>query len=229
MGYQTHVCDSAALRLPSLIAALFLLLISAILPPDTSAQDRGRGTFRTREPNVHAPQLYADRLRLKTTLVDLPGANDARSSWEVTYQVFFIPEEKYYEAIRQLPPGGSNPRPAQFPGRMLLAEGQIKKSKLGTIQERTSVRDNVAFKAKIPDEQRTKFARLITSYSVKIFDAKLNMPVYHTGIFTTFPFDDSASASNIVQRDTIYLNFIITPQGQLNRSQWARKDGDTNW
>ncbi|HKR01809.1 MAG TPA: hypothetical protein VJT09_14105 [Pyrinomonadaceae bacterium] len=229
MGYQMSGRVVAALRLPSLIAAFLLLLIPVVFPLYTSAQDRGRGTFRTREPNLYAPQLYVDRLRLKMTLVDLPGASDPRSSWEVSYQVFFVPEGKYYEALRQLPEGGSNPRPAQFPGRMLLAEGQLKKNKLGTIQERTSVRGDIAFKAKVPDEQRTKFARLITSYSVKIFDAKLNTPVYHTGIFTTFPFDDSTGASNAVPRDTIYLNFIITPQGQLNRSQWARKDGDTNW
>jgi hypothetical protein len=227
MGFQTHVRISAALRLLSLIAASVLLLILATAH-NALAQGRGRGTFRTREPNVHAPQLYSDRLKLKVTLVDLPGAGDAHSTLEVSYQVFFIPEEKYYEAVQQLPPGGSNPRPAQFPGRMLLAEGHVRKSGLATIQERTTVRD-IPFKVKIPDEQRTKFARVLTSYSVKIFDAKLNTPVYHSGIFVTFPFDDTASTTNVVPRDTIYLNFIITPQGQLNRSQWARSDGDLNW
>jgi hypothetical protein len=168
-------------------------------------------------------------LKLKVALVNLPGAGDPRSNMEVSYQLFFIPEEKYYEAVQQLPPGGSNPRPAQFPGRVLLAEGQVKKSGLATIEERTSARGDIAFKSKIPDEQRTKFARLMTSYSVKIFDARLNTPVYQSGIFVTFPFDDSAGPASAVRRDTIYLNFIITPQGQLNRSQWARKDGETNW
>jgi hypothetical protein len=229
MEYHTQCRKIAALRFFSPIAAFILLVVPAVLPPVTSAQQRGRGTFRTREPNAHVPHLYSDRLKMKMTLVNLPGAGDARSSWEVSYQLFFIPEEKYYEAIQQLPPGGNNPRPVQYPGRMLLAEGQLKKNGLGTIQERTAVRGDIVFKSKIPDAQRTKFARVMTSYSVKIFDAKLNMPIYHTGIFVTFPFDDSAGASNVVPRDTIYLNFIITPQGQLNRSQWARRDGDTNW
>lgn len=191
-------------------------------------QNRG-GSFRKREPNLHAPEFYSDNLKLKIILVDLPGAGEARSSWEVSYQVFFIPEDKYYDALKQLPAGGSDPTAAQFPGKLLLSEGQVKKNSLATIQERTYVRDTIPFKLKVPDEQRTKFARLMTSFSIKIFDAKLNTTIYRSGIFTTFPFDDTSNQSGAVPRDTLYLDFLVTPQGDLYRAQWPRKEGNTNW
>ena len=96
---------------------------------------------------------------------------------------YFVPEDKYYEALKGFPRGGSNPTPEQFPGRILLAEGHKKKTRLGTLKERTITLTGVVFKEKVPDVQRTKFALLMTGYSVKIFDAELNTTVYNSGIF----------------------------------------------
>jgi hypothetical protein len=206
--------------LPLILAGLHLSVVQS--------QQGSRGVFRNREPNVHVPNLYADKLTLKITVVNLPGANDPRSYSECSYQVFFVPEDKYYEALQALPGGAQNLAPAQFPGRMLIAEGTIKKNVLTTIGERTFTR-SVPFKAKIPDAQQTKFARLMFSYAVKIFDGKLNRAVYRSGVFLNFPFDDSSNQSSAWRRETLYLNFLVTDGGELYRSQWARKDGDTSW
>lgn len=211
------------------ITVMLLLLVLAGLHLSVVQSQQGpRVAFRNREPNVHAPNLYANKLTLKVTVVNLPGANDPHSYSECSYQVFFVPEDKYYEALQALPGGAQNLAPAQFPGRMLIAEGTIKKNVLTTIGERTFTR-SVPFKAKIPDAQQTKFACLMISYAVKIFDGKLKRAVYRSGVFLNFPFDDSSDQSSAWPRETLYLNFLITDGGELYRSQWARKDGDTSW
>lgn len=210
------------------IGLALLVLTFGGLHLSVHSQQGSRTTFRNREPNVHAPNLYADKLTLKVTLVNLPGASDLHSYAECAYQVFFIPEDKYYEALQSLPSGAQNPTPAQFPGRMLIAEGSIRKTALTTIEQRTYSR-TFPFKTKIPGSQQTKFARLMTGYSLKVFDAKLNKSVYRSGIFTTFPFDDGSDQSNAWARQALYVNFLISDSGDIYRSQRARKDGDTNW
>lgn len=182
----------------------------------------GSAQYTVRENNLYAPNLYADKLAFIATLVNLPGAKKPQSSWELSYQLFFIPEAKYYEALRGFPKGGSNPTPEQFPGRILLAEGQKKKTRLSTPDERTIALDGVAFKEKVPDALRTKFAVLMTSYAVKIFDAELKTTVYESGIFLTAPYEDNEQKQAIPRR-TIYLNFAVSPDGTLNYSQLRRK------
>jgi hypothetical protein len=160
--------------------------------------------------------------------VDLPGAKKKRSYWELSYQLYFIPEEKYYEAIRQLPRGGSNPTPEQFPGRILLAEGRKKKMSLGSLKDRTITLTGVPFKQKVTDAQRTKFALLMTHYSVRIFDAELNTTVYGSGIFLTEPYESNGEDQKQASpRKTIYLNFSVNRDGTLNGSQLPRKTRDS--
>jgi hypothetical protein len=85
--------------------AIVLLLSSQIFGFVGAAQTRGSG-FRTRENNVHAPQLYADKLDFMATLVDLPGAKNKQSYWELSYQLYFVPEETYWATVRRLPRNG---------------------------------------------------------------------------------------------------------------------------
>jgi hypothetical protein len=198
------------------IILLILVCTSFSAPRAASAQ------FKVRENNLYAPNLYADKLDFVATLVDLPGAKKRQSSWELSYQLFFIPEDKYYAALRRLPKGGSSPTPEQFPGRVLLAEGQKKKTRLSTPEERTIALDAVAFKEKVVDAQRTKSAVLMTAYSVKIFDAELSTTVYHSGIFLTEPYEENEQ-KQAVPRRAIYLNFSVSPDGTLNYSQLRRK------
>jgi len=204
-------------RILTVIVLQLLLVFTSF-----SAPRGGSAQFTVRENNLYAPNLYADKLDFIATLVDLPGAKKRQSSWVLSYQLFFIPEDQYYAALRRLPKGGSSPTPEQFPGRVLLAEGQKKKTRLSTPQERTIALDGVAFKEKVPDALRTKFAVLMTSYSVKIFDAELNTTVYQSGIFLTDPYEEDEQ-KQAVARQTIYLNFSVSPNGTLNYSQLRRK------
>lgn len=196
-----------------------------------TAQERSQkgSTFSRSEPNLYAPGLYADNLRIKVTLINLPGAGDPQSNWEGAYQLYFVSEAEFQKVVKQLPPGGYSLRPDQFPNKILLAKGTFKKAGLSSLQDRTYIQSDVAFKSRVPDSDRTKAARLITSYSVKIFDAKLKSPIYRSGVFLTHPFDDTGGADKAVPRGTIYLNFFVSPEGQLFYSQWARETNDTNW
>ena len=179
--------------------------------------------FRVREPYKHAPELYAEQLNFIATLVNLPGAKKKQSRWELSYQLFFIPEDKYLEALKRLPRGGSSPPPEHFHGRILLAKGHKKIKRLGTIEERTISLNGVPFKQMIPDAQRTKFGVLMTGYAVKIFDGELKTSVYLSGIFLTDPFeDDPNDQKQVSARKTLYLNFAVAPDGTLNYSQLAR-------
>jgi len=203
----------------------------SFLPPATAvssfAVQRGSGGFTVREPYLYAPNLYADNIDFIATLEKLPGANNKQSSWELSYELYFIPEDKYQETLRRFGKGSFNSTPEDFPGRILLAQGHKKKTRLATLKERTITLSGVAFKQKVPDVQRTKFAVLMTGYSVKIFDAELNTTVYHSGIFLTDPYQaHPQDQKQAIARKTIYLNFGVNQNGTLNRSQLARKPGD---
>ena len=179
-----------------------------------------RAGFQVREPFVHAPDLYAENLDFLATLVDLPGAKNKRSYWDLSYRLYFIPEDKYQEALKRLPRDG-NPPPEFFPGTILLAEGRKKIKSLATIQERTIALSGVPFKQRVPDALRTKFGVLMTGYSVKIFDADLKNTAYLSGIFLTDPFEVK-DQKQAVPRKTLYLNFALNKNGTLDYSQVAR-------
>jgi hypothetical protein len=196
----------------SFLAPAATMASSATLTPQKVAR------FEVREPNVYAPHLYADRIDFLATLVSLPGASRKQSYWELSYQLYFIPEDKYYEALRRMPRGPSNPAPEEFRGRILLAEGHKKKMRVSTLKERTINLTGVPFKGKVPDAQQTKFAVLMTAYSVKIFDAELNTTAYCSGIFLTEPYQENAD-DEAIPRKTIYLKFGLMPDGTLNYSQ----------
>lgn len=202
--------------------AIAVLLWSQVLGFAVAVQVKSTG-FMTRENNVHAPQLYADKLDFIATLVDLPGAKNKRSYWELSYQLYFVPEENYWATLRRLPPGGSSPGADFFPGKILIGEGYRKKTSIATLKDRTITLTGWPFKQKVPDALRTKFAVLITSYTVKIFDAELKTTVTRSGIFITDPFEEGPDDQNeVIARRTIYLNFGVRPDGGLNLSQVAR-------
>jgi hypothetical protein len=199
---------------------LWLSIGGLLLLPPASMSQRAGG-FKVREPNLHSPQLYADSINLIATLENLPGAAKKKSYWEVSYQLFFIPEDKLYEALKRLPRGGSNPPPEFFTGKILLAEGHQKRSRLDTLKDRMIIFNGVAFKEKVPDAQRTKFANLMTTYSAKIFDAELNKTVYKSGFFLTEPYNENSERQAVARKD-YYLTFLINPDGSLDYSQTAR-------
>jgi hypothetical protein len=187
-------------------------------------------SYRVRELNVFAPELYADQLRFVATLLDMPGAKNRNSYWELSYQLFYVPEAKYYEALKNLPRGGFHPGPEQFPGRVLLAQGHKKQMLLEDLKHRTIEANQLAFKKKVEDWQRTKSAILMTSFSVKVFDADLDANLYHAGIYLTDLFEEvAAEPAQLAPRKTIYLTFMVSRGGALNHSQSAPEIARTIW
>ncbi|HEY0321942.1 MAG TPA: hypothetical protein VGC66_13365 [Pyrinomonadaceae bacterium] len=208
------------------------------------AQQEGkpRNQMRTRraEPNVLAPELYMEHLKLKMTLVDLPGASDPKSYWEGTYQLYFVSEADHNRALEEAvklasgPKGGAvgiNLDLAQFPAKVLLAEGSFKKSGLASLKDRTFMLDRIAFRAKVPEAARTKEARLLLSCSVKIFDARLKQTIFRTRLWDAQApmMQDAAQPERDVTRTTVYSNFYVTKTGDVYESQWTREGEDTSW
>lgn len=237
---------------PKVLLSILSILLCALAPsapsqtpaPAPETQPAPKTMIRSRhrmiEPNKLAPELYEDKLSMKFTLVDLPGASDPRSTWDASYHLYFVSEEEFQrvsEAVMRRQQGqepgrktfGWNPEPADFPGKILLAEGTISKKTVATPQQRIHVHDQIAFRAKIPADLRTKGAHLLTAYSIKVYDARLKVPAYDKGIFLAFPFDDQTDPEKIAPRRIVYTSFYVSPKGDIWNSQLPRKDGDTNW
>jgi hypothetical protein len=217
-----------------LALAARLLLGAALLAGVTTTPARAQGARVSRnrvlEPNVHAPELYSPELEVRLTLVNLPGAADRRSYWEASYEVYFVPETEYQRAVAQVAMKGLDLDPSHFAVKTLLTSGKFKKTRLADLPARTYVQHRVPFKVKVRDGARTKFARLMTSYTSKIFDASLGKTFYRSSAFFTYPFDDHPQdAKRAVPRTTIYTNFFVTPDGKLFYSQWPRAGDSTVW
>jgi hypothetical protein len=211
------------------------------LPPtgqDPPTKNRIRHLPRV-EPNTPAPELYADKLALQLMLVNLPGSADASSYWEGSYQLFFVSEAEgrrvIEEKYKQLVPKGGGPvavdiQPSEYKGKILLAEGRFKQAGLATLHDRTFRAEDVAFKARVPEALRTKGGHLLTVYSVRIFDARLKMPLYKTGEWMARVFDeDAGGGEKPCARAVVYANFYVTPEGEVFVSQWARDNTKTEW
>lgn len=208
---------------------LALALCSSPLAAPVLGQGR-RTNVRKLEPNVYAPHLYTNRLKLKMTLINLPGADEPGSYWEASYQVFFISESNYQNALRGAPRGGWNPTPENFPGRVLLGEGRLRRNSLRTLTERTYLSRAFPFRSRVADGARTKYGTILTSYSVKIFDSRLKSNIYRSGTFVTRPFTGDAAAGEAeAARTMLYANFYVGPGGQLSYSQWPRNSEATTW
>lgn len=210
--------------------AVLLLSILVVSTPPVSAQGARVTRSRVVEPNRYAADLYSSKLQIKLTLVNLPGANDKRSYWEVSYNVYFVPEAEYQKAIEQVAVKGIELDPSHFPTKILLSSRTFKRTALADLPGRTFVQNGVTFKSRVRDAARTKFARLVTSYTTKIFDAALNKTFYRSGVFFTYPFDDAPEdAKRAIPRTTLYTNFFVSPEGKLYESLWPRTSDSTTW
>ena len=219
-------------RISHAVSTIFILIVIGLgqLPDMAFAQQNGRGRMRSVTRNLYAPNLYADKLALKITLVNLPGARVPGSLWGATYQVFFVAERDFENAAKFMGRNVSKLTPDLFPTKILLTEGEFKKKRLTLIQDRTVINKDILFKVRIPDPQRTSFASLLTFYSVKIYDAKLKKTLYKSGAFIGPPFDpDSPATEPLLPRDTLYLNFYVADDGSLYDSKWKRADNSTQW
>ena len=210
-----------------LLLALAITVAGVLQPDYVSGQKPSRRVRSIRfEPNVYAPHLYADELTMQFMLVNLPGAGIKGTSWRGEYKLYFVPEAEF-EKVKK-----SNLRAEDFTNKTLLAEGSFKNDGLATPGSRTFVRSSIPFKARIPDNQRTKFAKILTIYSVKIYDAKLKTTVYKSSLFIAHPFDTDelfSDSEKIIARKTIYTSFFVAPDGDFFTAQWRREPNDTTW
>lgn len=226
------------LRKTALLMCLLLLALSVAITPAQEGKRRNQMRMRQSEPNVLAPELYLEHLRLKITLVDLPGASDPRSNWEGNYQLYFVSEVEHEKALKELVKGRSERGAvavdlslSTFPNKILLAEGNFKKSGLATLRDRTFILEKIAFRSKVPDAERTKEARLLLSCNVKIYDAQLKQTIYRTRLWNAQAplMEDAANPEKDVARTTMYSNFYLTKTGDVYESQWTREGESTSW
>lgn len=194
--------------------------------------------MRRAEPNVLAPELYLEHLRLKITLIDLPGASDPKSYWEGTYQLYFVSEAEHEKSLRELVRGASKGGAVAvdlslsgFPKKILLAEGSFKKSGLASLTDRTFILERIPFRSKVAEAERTKEARLLLSCNVKIFDAQLKQTIYRTRLWDAQAplMEDASQPERDVARTTVYSNFYVTKTGDVYESQWTREGNSTSW
>ncbi len=214
------------------LTALFILLLSLTA---FTGQSQGQPTSvdpRTITPNQPASELYSDKLSLKITLMNLPGAKQSASYWQAEYKVYFVPEADFTRIVRQLRKEGKHRelKPEYFPNKTLLAEGSLKKHKLTTLPERTFIRDGIEFRRKIPAAQQTSFSSILSFYSVKIYDDELKKSIYRSDVSIVPPFDDDSSdRSSFRPRSYLYLNFYVASEGSLNTSNRKSASETTDW
>lgn len=215
-----------------LTRALFVAILVATAISAHAQNPQVKIDRRTITPNRVTPELYSDNLSLKITLMNLPGAQHSASYWQVEYKIYFVPEAEFEKTFAQLKKEGKNRelKPEYFPNKTLLAEGKLNKRDLKTLQSRTLIRDGIEFKHKIPTEQQTSFSNILSFYSVKIYDGELKKDIYQSDVFISPPFDtDSKDRENFQPRTHVYLNFLVSPEGALYRSNRKSASETTEW
>jgi len=208
------------------------LLCSSLWPVAGVGQEpKMRVDGRTIKPNLIAPELYSDKISLKITLMNLPGAATSTSHWEVEYQVFLVPERDFGTNIKDIKKAGKSRelRPEYFPSRILLATGKFDKHKLGTLKDRAFVRQ-IAFRNQVPPEAQTSFSSLLSFYSIKVFDGKLKKDIYGSDVFIVPPFErDGNDRTSLFPRTELYLNFFVANDGWLYKSNIKSDSETTEW
>lgn len=182
-------------------------------------------TFVNVTPNRFAPEFYGEDLSVKAALVDLPGTNVAGSTWTLSYEVYFLPEGHLKEVAREKGGRlGSETGASDFPKRIFLVKDGFTKKSLKTLTERTAIGENFKFQPKIPSPLRTEGADLFMVYTTKIYDAKLKKTLVKNSAFIGRIFN-----GNKQKREKMYLNFYVTPAGEMFSSQLEKENNSTEW
>lgn len=220
------------------VLTLFCLSLFSLLWPiagvgQQSGNQKMRIDRQTIRPNLIAPEVYADKLSLKITLMNLPGAATPASSWEIEYKVFFVAEQDFERNMKEISKAGKSRelRPEYFQSRILLAEGKYNnKRTLATLKDRSFLRPDITFRDKIPRDEQTSFSSIMTFYSVKVFDAKLKKDIYGSDVFVVPPFEaDTNDRSSFFPRAELFLNFFVAENGSLYRSNTKSASETTEW
>lgn len=164
--------------------------------------------------------------------MNLPGAAESQSYWEGEFQIYFVAERDFEKIMRQLAKEGKNRdlKPDYFPNKILLGKGNFSGKKLTTLPERTILRPGIEFKSKIPTDEQTSFSSILSFYSVKVHDAKLKKDVFGSSVFIVPPFDNEANVQDAPSaRTDLYLNFYVSDDGSLFKSNRKRASQMTEW
>jgi len=189
------------------------------------AQGNKKTTVSSVTRNSYAPNLYAENLNFRITLVDLPGAGISESNWQTSYEIYFVPEADFDNSIQKI--GRREPAPQDFSKKILLVGGSFKKDSLQNISQRIIEKNAISFNTKIPKDSKTEFAKIITFFTVKIYDAKLKENIYKSSLFISPPFVQSGSEKE--PRRNIFLNFFVTGEGKIYTSSFERNKTDMIW
>jgi hypothetical protein len=221
---------------PRLFRFLFLVSIAFALPTvqrvPLRSQERSTSssTKEVLRANQPAPELYSNQLRMTITLVNLPGATNSESNFSGSCALYFVPEADWIQTTRQMPSGGLKLNASDFKGRLKLTEINFKNGNLANLKDRIRSQDKIPFGSRIPAEQKTKLARLITDCAVKVYDGQLKTSLYSSGVLVTRPFEaESEDFSKLHPRANIYVSFLVTPEGKIYRSQAPRKPDSLEW
>lgn len=215
-----------------LCCVLFSNLCPVVDAGERSNEQKVRIDGRTIRPNQPAPELYADELSLKITLMNLPGAAIPASHWEVEYKVFFVAEQDFERTVKEMNKAGKGRelRPEHFQSKILLAEGKFNKAKLSTLKDRAFLRQKIDFRGKVPHQQQTSFSSIMSFYAVKVYDAKLKRDVYGSDVFIVPPFEpDTNDRNSLSPRNELFLNFFVADDGSLYRSNSKSASESTEW
>jgi hypothetical protein len=211
---------------------LFSSLYPATVVGERSVNQKIRVDRRTITPNRPAPELYSDKLSLRVTLMNLPGAEAVSSNWEVEFKVYFVSEQDFESTMKAMNKAGKGRevKPENFQSKILLTEGKFSKQKLPTLKERSFLREGIYFRNKVPHDQQTSFASIMSFYSVKIFDAKLKKSIYGSDVFIVPPFEnDDHDRNSLSPRTELFLNFFVAEDGSLYRSNTKSASETTEW
>lgn len=218
-----------------IIALVFAILIFCSIQT-AQAQTPQRRMTRI-SPNTPAPELYADKINFRTTLVNLPGAAAEGSYYQVFYEMYFVSESEYKKTLDNLMKDipeingmkslKDAPPKEAYSVKTLLASGSFAKKNLKTIDDRIEEKTAIPFSAKIAEKDKTQGGHILTFYTVKIFDAKLDKTVYRESAFVYKPFEQDEKGKNTVS-DSFYLSFYVNEKGDLYTSS-LKRDKSESW
>lgn len=203
---------------------VWVFLFVQILFVQFSSGQQNKTTFIKASPNTYAPSLYSEKINLQIILVNLPGADTKGSSFQGTYNMYFIPEGEIEKLAQNR--GGSidELRQNDIPNKILLNSGSFNKSLFNT--SRVVEKVGIPFKIKVADKLRTMLGKIVVFYSVKIFDAKLRETVYKDSSFTYFPFERTDNSS---PRKTFHISFFVNENSKIYTSSLPRDKTSTTW
>ena len=121
------------------VVVLGYLVLSSIAIGNSQDDKSKRGSFVHIEPNHYSPNLYSESLDSKFTLINLPGASQPGSFWELEYEIYFVSEAAFRETMRRLVgvSGSANPQASDFQEKILLRRGKFKVTRLSSLDDRT--------------------------------------------------------------------------------------------